>query len=123
MGMERIFVCYASGSILHCVKNSRTGIVVICRFRCSLSYACFVLDIILGSSKEILMGDKYILDVYSTMPKEQMIPMIATTIAVTLLKVADVTLGILLINGLSSVLQGENKSKYKRENQSPYAVR
>ena len=69
------------------------------------------------------MGDKYILDVYSTMPKEQMIPMIATTIAVTLLKVADVTLGILLINGLSSVLQGENKSKYKREIRPPHVVR
>ena len=51
----------------------------------------------MGSSKEILMGDKYILDVYSTMPKEQMIPMIVTTIVVTLLKVAAITLGILLI--------------------------
>lgn len=68
------------------------------------------------------MGDKYILNVYSTMPKEQMIPMIATTIAVTLLKVAAVTLGILLINGLSSVLQGENKSKYKREIRPPHVV-
>ena len=43
------------------------------------------------------MGDKYILDVYSTMPKEQMIPMIVKTIVVTLLKVAAITLGILLI--------------------------
>ena len=41
--------------------------------------------------------DKDILDIYSTMPKEQMIPMIATTIAVTLLKVAAITLGILLV--------------------------
>ena len=41
--------------------------------------------------------DKDILDVYSTMPKEQMIQMVATTIAVTLVKVAAITLGILLI--------------------------
>ena len=43
------------------------------------------------------MGDKYILDVYSTMQKKQMIPIIATTIAVTLLKVAAITLDILLV--------------------------
>ena len=53
------------------------------------------------------MGDKYILDVYSTMPKEQMIPMIATTIAVTLLKVAAVTLGILLIKWIIRHFTGQ----------------
>ena len=41
--------------------------------------------------------DKDILDVYSTMPNEQIIPMVATTIAVTLVKVAAITLGILHI--------------------------
>lgn len=41
--------------------------------------------------------DKDILAVYGTMPKEQMIPMVATIIAVTLVKVAAITLGILLI--------------------------
>lgn len=41
--------------------------------------------------------DKDILAVYGTMPKEQMIPMVATIIVVTLVKVAAITLGILLI--------------------------
>lgn len=41
--------------------------------------------------------DKDILAVHGTMPKEQMIPMVATIIAVTLVKVAAITLGILLI--------------------------
>ncbi len=41
--------------------------------------------------------DKDILDVYSTMPTEQMIPLVATTIAVTLVKVAVITLGIFFI--------------------------
>lgn len=41
--------------------------------------------------------DKDILAIYGTMPTEQMIPLVVTTIAVTLVKVAAITLAILLI--------------------------
>lgn len=41
-----------------------------------------------------------ILSIYSTMPKEQVIPLIATTIAVSLLKVAVLTGAILLLKWL-----------------------
>ena len=51
--------------------------------------------------------DKDILDVYSTLPKEQMIPMVATTIAVTLVKVAAITLGILLIKWIIRHFTGQ----------------
>ena len=51
--------------------------------------------------------DKDILDVYSTMPNEQIIPMVATTIAVTLVKVAAITLGILLIKWIIRHFTGQ----------------
>ena len=40
---------------------------------------------------------KDIVTIYTTMPKEQVAPLIATTIAVSLIKVAAITGGILLI--------------------------
>lgn len=41
--------------------------------------------------------DKDILAVYGTMPTEQMIPLVVTTIAVTLVKVAGITLAVLFV--------------------------
>ena len=40
---------------------------------------------------------KDILTIYATMPKEQFLPLIATTIAVSLIKIVAITGGILLI--------------------------
>ena len=40
---------------------------------------------------------KDIAEIYATMPNEQILPLILTTIAVTLLKIAGITVGILLI--------------------------
>ena len=40
---------------------------------------------------------KDIMTIYTTMPKEQVVPLIATTIAVSLIKVAAIAGGILLI--------------------------
>ena len=40
---------------------------------------------------------KDIVSIYSTMPKEQLVPLIATTLAVSLIKVAAIAGGILLI--------------------------
>ena len=41
--------------------------------------------------------EKDIMTIYTTMPKEQVAPLIATTIAASLIKVAAITGGILLI--------------------------
>ena len=41
--------------------------------------------------------EKDIMTIYTTMPKEQVVPLIATTIAVSLIKVAAIAGGILLI--------------------------
>ena len=41
--------------------------------------------------------EKDVVAIYTTMPKEQVAPLIATTIAVSLVKVAAITGGILLI--------------------------
>ena len=43
------------------------------------------------------VGEKDIVSIYSTMPKEQVLPLIATTLAVSLLKVAVLAGAILLI--------------------------
>ena len=40
---------------------------------------------------------KDIVSIYSTMPEEQVLPLIVTTIAVSLLKVGAITVGILFI--------------------------
>ena len=45
---------------------------------------------------------KDIMTIYTTMPKEQVAPLIATTIAVSLIKVATITGGILLIKWIIS---------------------
>ena len=45
---------------------------------------------------------KDIMTIYTTMPKEQVAPLIATTIAVSLIKVAAITGGILLIKWIIS---------------------
>lgn len=44
---------------------------------------------------------KDIASIYMTMPPEQVVPMIATTVAVTLVKVAAITGGILLLKWLA----------------------
>ena len=46
--------------------------------------------------------DKDIITIYTTMPKEQVAPLIVTTIAVSLIKVAAIAGGILLIKWLIS---------------------
>ena len=46
--------------------------------------------------------EKDIMTIYTTMPKEQVAPLIATTIAVSLIKVAAITGGILLIKWIIS---------------------
>ena len=45
---------------------------------------------------------KDIMTIYTTMPKEQVAPLIATTIAVSFIKVAAITGGILLIKWIIS---------------------
>ena len=51
--------------------------------------------------------EKDIMTIYTTMPKEQVAPLIATTIAVSLIKVAAITGGILLIKW--AISQCKNK--------------
>lgn len=46
--------------------------------------------------------EKDIMTIYTPMPKEQVAPLIATTIAVSLIKVAAITGGILLIKWIIS---------------------
>ena len=46
--------------------------------------------------------EKDIVTIYTTMPKEQVVPLIATTIAVSLIKVAAIAGGILLIKWIIS---------------------
>lgn len=41
-----------------------------------------------------------IISIYTTMPKEQIVPLIATTVAVSVLKVAIITAAILLVKRL-----------------------
>lgn len=48
---------------------------------------------------------KDIMTIYSSMPKEQLIPLIVTTIAVSLIKVAAITGGILLIKWIINKLK------------------
>lgn len=51
--------------------------------------------------------EKDIMTIYTTMPKEQVAPLIATTIAVSLIKVAAITGGILLIKWIISKLKNK----------------
>ena len=48
---------------------------------------------------------KDIMTIYTTMPKEQIAPLIATTVAVTLLKVAAIAVGLLLIKWIVSKIK------------------
>lgn len=50
-----------------------------------------------------------IVDVYSTMPKEQIIPFIATTIVVTLVKVGGIALVVFLIKLIISKIKYKDK--------------
>lgn len=50
-----------------------------------------------------------IVTIYSTMPKEQIIPLIATTIVVTLVKVGGIALVIFLIKWIISKIKNKNK--------------
>ena len=49
--------------------------------------------------------DKDILDIYSTMPKEQVVPLIVTTIIVTLVKVCGIALAIFSIKFIISKIK------------------
>ena len=51
--------------------------------------------------------EKDIMTIYTTMPKEQVVPLIATTIAVSLIKVVAIAGGILLIKWII----GKSKNK------------
>ena len=46
--------------------------------------------------------EKDIMSIYTTMPKEQVSPLIATTIAVSLIKVIAIAVGILLIKWIAN---------------------
>ena len=48
-----------------------------------------------------------IITIYTTMPKDQIIPLIVTTIAVSLIKVAAITGGILLIKWIVSKIKNK----------------
>ena len=52
---------------------------------------------------------KDIASVYATMPKEQLLPLIVTTAAVTLLKVAAIAGGILLIKWILGKIRNRDK--------------
>ena len=58
--------------------------------------------------------EKDIITIYTTIPKEQAVPLIATTIAVSLIKVAAIAGGILLIKWIISKF----KNKYTNSNLS-----
>ena len=57
--------------------------------------------------------DKDILSAYADLPREQLLPMIVTTAAVTLLKVAALTGGILLIRWLIGKCRKKSIKKAK----------
>lgn len=50
---------------------------------------------------------KDIMTIYATMPREQVIPMVATTIAVSLIKVAAIAGGILLVKFIISKIKNK----------------
>lgn len=52
--------------------------------------------------------EKDIAEIYTTMPQEQVIPMIATTIAVSLLKVGAIAGGILLVKWIVGKITKKN---------------
>jgi hypothetical protein len=54
----------------------------------------------------VLWVKKDIVAIYTTMPREQIAPMIATTVAVSLLKVAALTGGILLVKWIAGKIMG-----------------
>ena len=54
----------------------------------------------------VLWVKKDIVAIYNTMPREQIAPMIATTVAVSLLKVAALTGGILLVKWIVGKVMG-----------------
>ena len=56
-----------------------------------------------------MWAKKDIAEIYATMPKEQIVPMIATTVAVSILKVALIAGAVLLIKWLISKFKKEHK--------------
>ena len=58
---------------------------------------------------------KDIVGIYSTMPKEQLIPMIATTVMVSLSKVAGIAAVVFLIKWVASKFTKQNKQPRKEE--------
>lgn len=52
---------------------------------------------------------KDIVNIYSTMPKEQIVPFIATTIVVTLVKVSGIALVVFLIKLIISKIKNKDK--------------
>ena len=54
-----------------------------------------------------MWSEKDIASIYATMPEEQIIPMVATTIFIALVKVAAVAGGILLLKWIASKIKGK----------------
>jgi hypothetical protein len=56
-----------------------------------------------------MLVKKDIVTIYTTMPSEQVLPLIVTTIAVTLFKVLGITVVILLFKWIISKIKNRNK--------------
>lgn len=52
-----------------------------------------------------MWAEKDIISIYATMPKEQVVPLIVTTLLVSLLKIAAIAGGILLIKWLANKIK------------------
>ena len=51
--------------------------------------------------------DKDIMTIYTTMPKEQVVPMVATTVIVSLVKIAVIAGGILLLKWIINKIKNK----------------
>ena len=58
-----------------------------------------------------MWSKKGIADIYATMPQEQIVPLIVTTVAVSLLKVAVIALGVLLIKWIVGKIRRDKFNK------------
>ena len=58
-----------------------------------------------------MWSKKEIADIYATMPQEQIVPLIVTTVAVSLLKVAVIALGVLLIKWIVGKIRRDKFNK------------
>ena len=58
-----------------------------------------------------MWSKKEIAEIYATMPQEQIIPLIVTTLAVSLLKVAAIALGVLLVKWIVGKIKRDKFNK------------